>query len=192
MMIWKYTPDSDHFQSLSLVDHKEDGYLFHEDNFRLGKPFPEPLPTISVVYEKELKEMSPPQRRLARQGKLPRGEFPSLYGIEVIFTERALKVLLPLIQNSVQVIPLQCEEDDLYLIHVIDVLDCLDMEHSEIERLSDGSIFRILHYELKNLEALEGKGFFRMEGLPLEFVTDDFRALVEENDLQGLIWNPLP
>lgn len=195
MSIWMYIPDSDNHQTLAMVDHELDGQLFHEDNFRLGKPFPEPLPTIPVIYQKEYKELSKPQQRLARQGKLPRGDFPSLYGIEVIFSERALQVLWPLIQNSVQVIPLECEEGKLYLIHITNTLDVLDRAQSKIKWLSgyeDKIVFQVDHYVFHE-ERIVGETIFKVpEMFTSTFVSDMFREAVEEHGLKGLIWKPLP
>jgi hypothetical protein len=195
MKIWKYTPDSDHFQSLALVDHKQDGYLFHEDNFKSGMPFPEPLPKISVMYEKEWKDLSPTQCKLAQQGQLPRGDFPSLYGTELIFSERALEFLSPLIQNSTQIIPLQSNEDQLYLIHVTNFVDCLDRNNSKIKWLTgyeNRIIFQVNHYEFHD-EKLRSQTIFKMPELfTSTFVSDTFKNAVEEHGLRGLQWMPLP
>lgn len=192
MNVWKYTADVDHFCTLRLVDHRRDAHLLQSENLRIGKPLTPPFPTIEVQYETDWKELSPSQRMLARKGELARPDFPSLYGIEVILQEGALRALEPLIKDSVQIIPLECEDDRLYLIHVVDVVDCLDVERSDIKRFESGKLLRVRHYELKNLELLSGKGIFKMAGLPLAFLTDTFKALVEEHDLKGLVWNPLP
>lgn len=195
MRNWMYIPDSDHHQTLALVDHERDGYLLHKDNFRLGKPIPEPLPTIPVVYEKELQELSKSQRKLARQGKLPRGDFPSLYGIEVIFSERALQMLWPLIQNSVQIVPLQCEEEKLYLIHTTNTIDVLDRAQSKIKWLPDYEekiVFQVDHYVFHE-ERIGGETIFKVpEMFTSTFVSDTFRKAVEEHGLKGLLWKPLP
>lgn len=191
-MIWKYTPDADQYYNLTLIDYERDGWFLHE-NLRIDA-LPEPYPKLAVRYETESKELSSLQRRLARQGKLNKGDFPSFFAIGVIFSEKALQVLSPLIQNSIQVIPLQCEEGRFDLIHVSDVVDCLDLERSVVDYILGGDLIsHVEHYEFKDLELLEGKGIFTIQGLRAStFVTDAFKALVEEHDLRGLLWEPLP
>ena len=191
-MIWKYTPDADQYYNLTLIDYERDGWFLHE-NLRIDAP-PEPYPELAVRYETESKELSSLQRGLARQGKLNKGDFPSFFAIGVIFSERALQVLSPVIQNSVQVIPLQCEEGRLYLIHVTDVVDCLDLERSVVDYILGGNLIsHVEHYEFKDLELLEGKGIFTIQGLRAStFVTDAFKDLIEEHDLRGLLWETLP
>ncbi len=191
-MIWKYTPDADHYYNLALIDYERDGWFLHET--LRTEPLPEPFPVITVRYETESKELSPLQRKLVRQGKLTRGDFPSFFAIGVVFSDKALQVLWPLIEDSVQVIPLQCEEGRFDLIHVSDVVDCLDLERSVVDYILGGDLIsHVEHYEFKDLELLEGKGIFTIQGLRAStFVTDAFKALVEENDLRGLLWEPLP
>jgi len=192
MRIWEYTTDSDHYYTLTFVDYQRDKWII--DANLNAEPIPEPFPPIAVRYETNWKDLSPSQRRLLRKGNLPKGDFPSLLGVEVIFSKKALEVLGPLIQNSVQVIPLQCEEDRLYLIHVIDVVDCLDLERSTVDYILGGPLIsHVVHYEFKNLERLEGKGIFKIHGIRVAtFVTDTFKALVETHNLRGLLWKPLP
>jgi hypothetical protein len=192
MTIWKYTPNADQYYNLRMIDYERDGWFLHEA--LRADPLPEPFPEIPVRYETELNELSPLQRRLARQGEMTKGDFPSFYAVGVVFSERALQVLSPLIQNSVQVIPLQSVEEHLYLIHVTEVVDCLDIERSEVDYILGGEhISHIKHYEFKNLELLEEIGIFEIQDLRAStFVTDEFKKIVEEHDLKGLLWKPLP
>lgn len=192
--MWKYATDSDRYYALNLVDYRRDSWFFREGLNLRTEPIPEPFPSIAVQYEKEWNNLSPLQRSLLRSGKLPKGDFPALSGIEVIFSARALQAVMPLIQQSVQIIRLQCEEDELYLIHVVDSIDCLDLRRSTVDYVLGGSLIsHVTHYEFKNLELLEGKGIFKIQGVRVStFVTDAFKALVEEYNLQGLLWKPLP
>ncbi len=191
MSIWKYTPDAQHYYNLAMIDYERDGWFLHKTLD--ADTIPEPFPVIPVRYETESKELIPSQRRLACQGMLIKEDFSSFYVIGVFFSEKALQILWPLVQNSVQVIRLHCEEGRLYLIHVIEVMDCLDLERSVVDYiLGSDLISHIKHYEFKDLELLEGKGISEFQGLSAStFVTDDFKALVEEHDLKGLLWKSL-
>lgn len=196
MKYWKYTTDSDHFQTLYLTDYGRDSpLLFHDENYKRGRLLSKPFPNVSVAYVKDLKELSPSQRALAQQGKLRKGDFPSLYGLEVVFSERALQVLESLIQGGVQIMPLHCDEDQLYLIHITDLIDCLDRPKSEIKWVTgyEGNlVFRIDHYVFDE-NNLIGKNIFKFPELfTSTFVSDDFKTAVEDHELQGLRWDPLP
>lgn len=195
MKIWKYKPDGDHYYTLALTDYKRDSQLFHADNFKSGKLFSEPLPQIAVHYETASKDLSPLQRSLLRSGKLPRGDFPVLFGTEVIFRERALQALRPLIKDSIQVIPLQCKEDKLYLIHVTNFVDCLDRTRSKIKWLTgfeNKIIFQVHHYEFFEKNIVQENIFRIPELFTTTFVSDTFKTTVEGQGLQGLLWEPLP
>jgi len=193
MGIWKYKTDIEKYRDLGFVN-RADSKLF-VSNFR-GKPFPQPWPSIPVYYDKEWEDpnISKAQRKFsARYKDLPKGDFPSLPGSVPVFSERALQVLEPLIRGSVELIPLVCQEDKLYLINVIDSLDCFDRQRSVLKELPGGAFMGVDHYEIKNAQLFEGKGIVRFSGLPVDiFVTDAFRKLVEEHDLKGLLWQPLP
>src|SRR3989337_333873 len=102
MKFWKYTTDADHQFTLALTDYDRDKWLF--DRGLRPEPIPEPVPVVTVHYETESKDLSPSQRALLRKGKLPKGDFPCFYGLHAVFSERALEVLWPLIQNNAQVI----------------------------------------------------------------------------------------
>lgn len=196
MNLWKYTPDSDHFQTLRLGDYRKDSpVILSDENLKRGRPLPEPFPVVSVTYEKDSKDLSPSQRRLARKGKLPRGDFPSLFGAEVIFSKGALDVLEPLIRSRAQIMPLLCVEDQLYLIHVTDVVDCLDRSQSEIVWVTGQAgamAIRITHHVFHD-DKLIGHSIFKVPELfTSTFVSDAFKKAVEEHNLQGLRWEPLP
>jgi len=191
--IWRYITDSDHYYTLTFVNYQSDKWII-DANLR-AEPIPEPFPPIAVRYETNWKDLSPSQRRLLRKGNLPKGDFPSLFGSEVIFSERAFQALWPLIQNSAQAIPLQCEDTQLYLIHVTNFVDCLDCSRSKIQWLSgfEGKIiFQVHHYEFHE-EKLIGQTIFKIPQLyTLTFVSGAFKAAVEEHGLEGLLWKTLP
>jgi hypothetical protein len=106
MKFWKYQTDSDHYLTLALADFECEKWVLSRD-FQPG-PIPEPIPKITVQYETQSKDLSPSQHALLRKGKLPQADFPSLYGGQIVFSEKALDALWPLIQDDIQVIPLDC------------------------------------------------------------------------------------
>ena len=191
MKIWKYNTDSDHFFTLILEDFERDNWLVYRD-FQPG-PIPEPIPKISVQYETQSKDLSPSQRALLRKGKLPKGDFPGLYGGQIVFSEKALDALLPLIQSNVQVIPLHCEDEPLFLIHVTRFIDGLDIEHSDIQWIIENKLISTVNRFVFHEERLQEVNLFRVPILfSWTFVSEAFKTAVEEHDLTGLLWKPLP
>ncbi|MHB8857272.1 MAG: imm11 family protein [Bellilinea sp.] len=191
MKYWEYRTDSDHFFTLALADFERDKWLLYRDG--QPGPIPEPLPKIGVRYLSESKDLSPSQRALLRKGKLPKGDFPSLYGVHVVFNEKAIDALWPLIQNNVQVIPLQCEEERLFLIHVTKFVDGLDLEHSDFKWMIENKVIsRVNHYAFHE-EKLKEVNIFK---IPVQigwtFFSDTFKEAVAAHDLAGLLWKPLP
>jgi hypothetical protein len=192
MIVWEYKTDVDNYQSLCLVN-EDDGWLII-DHFK-GKPFPgswRPLPVYYPGWEElmagaiEEKALWTPSR-----GDLPRGNFPYLAAVPV-FSERAVNELFPLIEQSVQILPLACDEDSLYIINVIDIVDCLDKTRSKLKRFSQGGVMRIEHHVFRE-EAICDKHFFKIPELSVPvYVSDTFKAVVEDKGLKGLLWKPLP
>jgi hypothetical protein len=193
MAVWEYVEDVDHYQSICLVN-EDDGRLLI-DHFK-GKPFPGLWRSLPVYYpdwedlmagatEEEKTWWTPPKRNL------PRGDFPYLAAVPV-FSERAVNELLPLIEQSVQVLSLACDEDNLYIINVIDVVDCLDKTLSKLKHFSQGGVMRIEHHVFRE-EAIHDKHFFKIPELSVPVYTSDtFKAVVEDKGLKGLLWKPLP
>lgn len=190
MKFWKYQTDSDHYFTLALADFERDKWILPRD-FQPG-PI-EPLPEIGVRYLTESKDLYPSQRALFRKGKLPKGDFPSLYGVHIAFSERAVDVLLPLIQSNVQVIPLHCEDEPLFLIHVTRFIDGLDLEHSDIQWITKNKLISTVNRFVFHEERLQEVNLFRVPILfSWTFDSDAFKEAVEEHDLKGLLWKPLP
>ena len=80
-----------------------------------------------------------------------------------------------------------------YLIHVMEVIDCVDHARSEIEYYDDGRVASIERYCLKP-ELLVGKHIFRtpMASGSYLLVDDVFRQVVESHKLKGLEFHAIP
>jgi hypothetical protein len=193
MQFWELKCDVENYATIEFANGAERDALFGKF---LGYRLPQPWPDIHVFYDDESKDknLTTAHRKFAQKYKgLPKGDFPVLPIAAPVFGERAFEVLAPLVKNSVEFIPLICDGEKLYLVNVIDMLDCLDQERSTIKRFSNGSISHVLHYEFTNTALLTGKGIFKLIGKPVTvFVTDAFKKLIDEYELKGLMWKPLP
>lgn len=114
-------------------------------------------------------------------------DFPAMTGGTLVCNERSLEVIFPFIGHSIEVLPLQSEHEKFYIINVLDMVDCLDHELSEIEYFKSGNIKAITRYTFRE-KCLRNRAIFKIverKGGPI-FVSDTFKKIVEQNGLRGL------
>jgi len=128
--------------------------------------------------------------------KLEPGDFPGLsnYCALPVFSGRAWEVLSRHIDCRWEALPLIPPAwTQLYLIHVMETIDCVDLDRSEVTRYSSGGVMQIERFCLKR-ETLEGKHIFKTpQGSGLDLLVDDvFREIVLQNGLRGLQFREIP
>jgi hypothetical protein len=124
------------------------------------------------------------------------GDFPVLYDCPAmpVFSQRAWDVLSARIACRWERLPIKHpSKKPFYLIHVMEVVDCVDHARSEIEYYNDGGVASIERWCLKP-DLLVGKHVFRT---PLAsgsylLVDDVFRQIVEGHNLKGLEFHAIP
>jgi hypothetical protein len=120
------------------------------------------------------------------------GDFSEYHGV-LALSARAREALLPMIGDAAELLPLQCEEGDFYLLNVLQVLDCLDRERSDITYWDDGSIRSVRRFAFQ-ASCLDDKHIFK---LPLHnysriYVSQLFKDSVEQQALKGLRFELAP
>ena len=124
------------------------------------------------------------------------GDFPVFYDYPLapVFSQRAWDVLSASIGCRWEALPIiHPSKKPFYLIHVMEMIDCVDHARSEIEYYDDGGVASIERYCLKP-ELLVGKHIFRT---PIAstgdlLVDDVFRQVVEGHRLKGLKFHAIP
>jgi hypothetical protein len=169
MTIYLLRPKSNIYHSLVPLN-EEDWEVF--DSF-VGDPLAEHWTPVRVVFE---------------DGEAA-GDFPSLLRHVPVFSDRALKVLLPLIKTSVEILPLDLvgETEKLYAVNVLNLLDALDYEKSKITRFPSGGVMFIDEYAFRE-DVISDSDIFKIAEAPLKsvLVSERFKALTEKNGLLGL------
>ncbi len=120
-------------------------------------------------------------------------DFPSLLLSIPVFSARAWETLRPLVGASVEALPLDCPAGPSYFaINVLDHVEALDHDRSEVERFDDGRVMAVDFYAFKP-GLLRGKHVFKLpETARIEvLVSNDFKELVEKHCLTGLIFKEL-
>jgi hypothetical protein len=168
MGAWKVVADSDRYRSLLPSDEECAAALFQKfDGRRLGRSW------------------KPLRVKLHKVGKA--GDFPALASHIPVFNEKALLVLGPLLQGSVEALPLDCDEGSFFAINILAVIDCLDLANSEVTRFSTGEILSIDRYALFE-EYIPDTALFKLpqERLRHPFATNAFRKAVRKHSFKGL------
>ncbi|GAB1260349.1 imm11 family protein [Aurantivibrio plasticivorans] len=173
-MVYRYLCDSEHYHSLLFESSPPEDWL------------------ADFNGQSQINGWEPLRVRLNKEKAL--GDFAYLAGHIPTFSEKALKCLLPFIESSVEVLPLQLidqSDTTFYAINVTRSVDCLDRDASKLDLFSN-HIMNIRHHVFKP-GSLEGLTIFRIGGYELGgcYVSDQFRAAVETNGLLGLLWEPL-
>jgi hypothetical protein len=113
-------------------------------------------------------------------------------------SQRALDLITPLVGDKVEALPLECvdrPERRYYLLNLIDLVDCLDLERSELywDKYENTSEFIrwVYRYAFKP-GSTDGHHLFRIVQRPMGsvLVSEEFKQLYEAHDLVGLDFYP--
>lgn len=113
-----------------------------------------------------------------------------------VFSQKACDVLMLLMEQDVELLPLQSSKGILFGVNVTTVLDVIDYDNSNFRRFSDGKrIMAFQKYSFRMCEALNSCNIFKIIDEPTRraFVSDQVKAAIEENALKGfslrLVWD---
>ena len=124
------------------------------------------------------------------------GDFPSLsnYNAIPVMSQRAWDVLRPLIRYCCEpLLIIHPAGEPYFIIHVMETIDCLNADRSEVIRYTDGGIMQVVRYSFRPT-MLNGKHIFKLpRESGAELIVDDvFRNEVESKGLLGLQLKELP
>lgn len=116
---------------------------------------------------------------------LAAADLPWLGGHVLVLRSGAVEVLAPLLERHGELLPLDCQDTDLWLFNTLTVVDALDEPNSDLVRFDDGSILAVERYAFHpGLVAPVFKVPQLLRG-PL-FVGDEFASTVATAGLTGL------
>jgi hypothetical protein len=109
-----------------------------------------------------------------------------------VLSSRAKQVVEPLLGDRAQWLPLAFDEQEYWLLNLLNIVDALDEERSVITRLpTNPNAITIDAYALRP-EAVAQEWMFKIRKAPYDvLVTERFRSLVEDNGLTGLYFQPV-
>ncbi len=118
------------------------------------------------------------------------GDYP-FFSVPAI-SQKAKNVLEPYFGDYVEIFPLETGKlGKYYFLNIINVLDCLDKEKSEIDYLSSSNmIFEIKKWVFNNVLNKENSRIFIVKNQLGEriYVNEDIKKLIEDNNLKGFVF----
>ncbi|WP_223067331.1 imm11 family protein [Paenibacillus caui] len=115
-------------------------------------------------------------------------DFPKLIYGKPIVSYQVKSILETYVSNEVEFLPLAHQELDLYLMNVINVLDCVDWERSDVQLTSKKHFagFNNLVFDFSKIPLNTYVFKFKELAEVRTFVTESFKNLIERNKLKGL------
>lgn len=112
----------------------------------------------------------------------------------LIFNEKVLKALEPIIRDKVEYLPIAYKAENLCFINVLNMVDCLDYKKAIVDIHEKYKVVtKIKKYAFQEELLLDEVIFKIPEFKSYIFVTDKFRNVVLENGLTGFefeeVWN---
>jgi len=132
-------------------------------------------------------------KRMEPEKKLELSDAPGF--LFPVFSQKAIDCLFPLICDNVEILPLEFDEKQYYGINVICVLEAIDYEKSEYKTFRDGKRIMAFKKYAFLADIVEKNSMFKIsdEKTRYVFVSNEFKELVECNDLAGfkfkLVWD---
>jgi hypothetical protein len=108
-----------------------------------------------------------------------------------VLSTRAKQVVAPMLGDKAQWLPLTFDEQEYWLLNLLNIVDALDEAQSILCRLPDGKVIGIDGYALRP-DLIVQEWMFKVSTAPFDvLVTERFRSLVEDNSLTGLHFQPV-
>lgn len=123
----------------------------------------------------------------------PIGDVFSVEISSFILNEKSYKTLYPYLKNHSQIFKIKSDNKIFYVVNVIDIIDCLNYDKSELKYFSSsGRVMDVEKYVFKT-EKLKNTTIFKLPEFPksISYVTEEFKRVVEENNIKGFKFKEL-
>lgn len=171
MNIYQPKPEANSYDSLLAVNEEDEILLLHFLGDLHWYELPQSWQPIPVeIYNK---------------GKS--SDFPSIVGLHLALSEKAVSILQPIMGESVELFPVVCTNGERYFaLKALDVVDCLDYSRAVVQRNSHSGRVTVINSFAFKEECVGGKNIFRLPELNRVLVSQAFKDCVENNGLEGL------
>ena len=127
--------------------------------------------------------------RAELDSKKPNGNFIDIDPGVLICDAFAYSRIREAVSGEIEILPIQVDNLEMYVINVVNVVDCLDEDKSHVEYFSDGGVSGIKQYVFKT-DLLADVMLFKIpQSSRTEiYASDNFRELVLGANLTGLVF----
>jgi hypothetical protein len=178
-VIWRYSEDVNSYRMFDVVNQPAGFDLL--DVFKTGERINNKWIPIKIKLWEEQGEEKKSIADFISAGTAP------------AINEKAKSIIFPLVSNTVEFLPLLTKKGQYYVMNV-EIVDCLDINKSSVERFKSSN--RIMSVEKFAFiwNNLEGINMFRIPELGLSrlFVSDVLRKKIQESNLTGVQFLPIP
>jgi hypothetical protein len=178
MNVFTLEADANKYQNLVLVNEDDWEVIYKFNGTPIG-PSWQPL-KVEVLYDED------------HSINRPASDFPSFAPHIPVLSQRALKVLGPVLRDNGELLQLSCKDGKYVAFNVTRTLDILDVVKSDIVYFSSGKILDVKRFVFNSEPSAV---IFKLNQMPLGkvFVTDSFVRTVQEAGLEGfafqLVWS---
>jgi len=124
-----------------------------------------------------------------------RSDAPYLSPGVLVVSKKTIEVFSDLLEGAVEYLPVECDNMDYYLINVVNIVDCIDYERSEVKRFSSsGRIMKFKKFAFKD-DKVGNNHIFKIPELTKGyiFVSDVLKNRILQSKIAGIgfeeVWN---
>lgn len=176
MKVYKVFNDNKNYKCLEAITEDEwDNLLKYEFN---GYSIKDKWIPVAVGLEEDTKK------------DLMCSDMPNLGKGFLVANKDSLEKIQRLISSEIEVLPLASEKNEYYILNILQVIDCLDLDNSKIKKYKAvDEILEIQKYAFIE-SMLVGKIIFKIKGYETAevFCTDIFKEYIEDEHITGLIF----
>ncbi|WP_127531743.1 imm11 family protein [Paenibacillus kobensis] len=175
MKIWKLQADANNYNNFTEVNERDVNVLIDINSFN-GLPMKNRWVPMRVKIREELQE----------------GDMQAFFAGVPVFNRRAINILQDLLSDKVELLELDYDNNDYYVVNILQVLDCIDYQLAVPVKFDDGTIWRFEKYAFR-IEEIQDKHIFKNinETKGFALVSDAFRDRVIQNNLKGFLFTEL-
>jgi len=170
--IWILQEDVNNYEHLTLLDGNNEEWIKFGDMFK-GDQLASNWTPLKL-------------KLINHDGKLKRGDMPYLSPGKPIFTKNAVERLKGVLEGNVEVLPVDYDLQELFIINITNRIDAIDYEKSEIKYGDEKRILRVKKFSFV-VEEVKNQHIFKISNqlFGTVFVSDEFKKKVVESSLEG-------
>jgi len=174
MKIWMFSIDSFNHSTYNLPNAKD-------------REFFDKICVPEIIKGKSLEEFWKPIVFMKKRQRR-HTDFTMIEDTGMVMSQKAVEALTPLIQDSVEILPLKTmAKAPFFFVNILESLDALDEEKTVFQYSCVSKTKIGIKKFVFDPEKVFDKHIFKIKGFWFNtFISDEFRQVCKKNDLQGI------